>query len=103
MWPEARGGLVPSPQHVAALLALGQLPAERVPWWAAAWVADGQGAEATAEIAGLDGRDPHAIRDLLPAVRFRAQQGLDTSANPRHAGPGPGLSRPASGIAGFSA
>jgi len=53
---------------VAALLALDQLPAERVPWWAAAWLADGIGASATAEIAGLNGRDPRAVRDLLPAV-----------------------------------
>jgi hypothetical protein len=68
VWPEALRGAGPSPQQAAALLALGELPAERVPWWAAAWLADGLGAEATAEIAGLDGRDPHAIRDLLPAV-----------------------------------
>lgn len=68
VWPEVRGAAVPSPQQVAALLALGQLPVERVPWWAAEWLADGLGEGATAEIAGLDGRDPHAVGDLLPAV-----------------------------------
>lgn len=80
LWPKADDQAVPSPQQVAALLALGQLPAESVPWWAAAWLADGMGAQATAEIAGLNGRDPRAVRDLLPAVLSELNVPLPGSA-----------------------
>jgi hypothetical protein len=44
------------------------LASERAPWWAAHWLAGGRGGPAPAELAGLNGRDPHAIRDLLPAA-----------------------------------
>jgi cold shock protein len=67
-WPRGDDEDLPSPEPVAALLALDQLRAERVPWWAAAWLADGRGGRATAELAGLDGRDMREVRDLLPDV-----------------------------------
>jgi hypothetical protein len=44
-WPSAPDE-IPSPQLVAALLILDALPTERVPLWAAYWIAagyDGQG------------------------------------------------------------
>jgi hypothetical protein len=41
---------------------------ERIPWWAAQWLVDGRDGAALRELAGLDGRDVRAVRDLLPAV-----------------------------------
>lgn len=56
----------PLPSTVAAWLVLGIAPTERVPWWAAQWLADGHDGQALRELAGLNGRDPHAVTDLLP-------------------------------------
>jgi len=53
---------------VAAWLVLDLLPTERVPWWAAKWLARGMDGDALRALAGLNGRDPYAVRDLLPAV-----------------------------------
>ena len=47
---------------------LGMLATERTPWWAAQWLADGHDGEALRELAGLNGKDPHAVRDLVPAA-----------------------------------
>ncbi|MEU0500091.1 hypothetical protein [Nocardia sp. NPDC005998] len=58
----------PAPGTVAAWLVLGTAPSERVPWWAAQWLADGHDGPALRELAGLNGREPHAVRDLLPAA-----------------------------------
>ncbi|WP_412538711.1 hypothetical protein R8Z50_23005 [Longispora sp. K20-0274] len=58
----------PTPTAVAAWLVLDTMPVENVPWWAAAWLADGYDGQALRELAGLNGRDPHAVRDLLPAA-----------------------------------
>jgi hypothetical protein len=55
----------PSPGTVAALFVLGAIRSERVPWWAAQWLADGHEGEALRQLAGLDGRDPHAVNDLI--------------------------------------
>ncbi|MCB0980931.1 MAG: hypothetical protein KDB17_09800 [Ilumatobacter sp.] len=56
---------VPSPRLVAAWLTLDVLvdPAQ-VPMWAAYWIADGRDTPALRELAGLDGRDPFAVREL---------------------------------------
>ena len=59
---------VPSPHLVAAWWVLGRLPIERVPWWAAQWLADGYDSDALAELAGLGVRDTYIIHDLLPTV-----------------------------------
>ena len=66
-WP-ADPGEIPSPQLVTAWLALDILPTERIPLWAAHWIAAGYDGQALAELAGLHGDDPHDVRDLLPAA-----------------------------------
>ena len=65
-WPSETTTDVPSPRLVAAWLVLETLPTERVPLWAAYWLAGGYDDEALAELAGLHGEDPVAVRDLLP-------------------------------------
>lgn len=62
------GASVPSPDLIAAWLILGDLPTERVPFWAAHWLAAGYGGEALTELAGLSGRDPASVRDLVEAA-----------------------------------
>lgn len=59
---------VPSPQLVAAWLVLGCLAPERVPVWAAHWLANGQDGTALRDLAGMSGKDPHEVRDVLPAA-----------------------------------
>lgn len=58
----------PPPGTLAAWFVLGVAPAENVPWWAAQWLADGYDGPALRELAGLNGRDPHEVNDLLPAA-----------------------------------
>ncbi|MDX6744981.1 hypothetical protein [Actinocorallia sp. A-T 12471] len=41
---------------------------ERLPWWAAQWLADGFDGTAVRELAGLDASDPHEIHDLIPGA-----------------------------------
>ena len=67
-WPADAEAGIPSPELVAAWLELDTLPTERVPLWAAHWLAAGHDGEALAEIAGLHGDDPHDVRDLLPSA-----------------------------------
>ncbi|MGF6881379.1 hypothetical protein ABIA39_001259 [Nocardia sp. GAS34] len=62
----------PAPGTVAAWLRLGTAPSERVPWWAAQWLADGHDGPALRELAGLNGREPRTVRDLLPAALAEA-------------------------------
>jgi hypothetical protein len=59
---------VPSPGVVAVWLVLEMLAVERAPWWAAQWLADGDDGEALRELAGLNGKDSRAVRDLLPTA-----------------------------------
>lgn len=59
---------VPPPQLVAAWLALGSLAPERVPLWAAHWLAEGKDGAALRELAGMSGNDPYEVRDALPAA-----------------------------------
>jgi hypothetical protein len=59
---------VPSPELVAAWLALGRTAPTRSPWWAAQWLVDGQDGEALRALAGLNDRDVFAISDLLPVA-----------------------------------
>lgn len=67
-WPPDPQAGVPPPALVAAWLVLGTVRADRVPLWAAHWLASGRDGEALAALAGLDGGDPHDVRDLLPAA-----------------------------------
>lgn len=59
---------MPSPELVAAWFVLGQAALERVPWWAAHWLAAGRDGDALRELAGLNGQDVRAVRDLLPGA-----------------------------------
>jgi hypothetical protein len=70
----------PPPALLAAWLVLGRAPMERVPWWAAQWLVDGRDGAALRELAGLDGRDVRAVRDLLPAVLEELSVALPTDA-----------------------
>ncbi|SNQ51937.1 conserved hypothetical protein [Frankia canadensis] len=63
-WPDEP----PPPRLVAAWRVLGTMPAERVPFWAADWLIAGWGDVSVAELAGLSGRDPRAVDDLLAAA-----------------------------------
>jgi hypothetical protein len=76
-WPTDPGE-IPSPQLVAAWLTLDTLPTERIPLWAAHWIAAGYDGRALVELAGLHGDDPHDVRDLLPAAL--AECGISTPA-----------------------
>ncbi|MFG1620573.1 hypothetical protein [Kribbella sp. NPDC049227] len=63
-----RDGATPTPELVAAWLALDDLRAESVPMWAANWLVQGYDGAALAELAGLSGRDTREVRDVLPAA-----------------------------------
>jgi hypothetical protein len=56
---------VPSPLLVASWERLGLLPADRVPLWAAHWIASGHDGEALVYLAGLHGDDPREVHDVL--------------------------------------
>lgn len=57
---------VPSPLQVASWERLGVLPTEKVPLWAAYWIAGGRDGEALIYLAGLPGDDPREVYDALP-------------------------------------
>ncbi|HEY3562543.1 MAG TPA: hypothetical protein VGL05_33990 [Kribbella sp.] len=61
-------GETPTPALVGAWLSLDTLRTESVPLWAANWIVQGYDGLSLAELAGLSGRDPHEVRDLLPAA-----------------------------------
>ncbi|MFG2007300.1 hypothetical protein ACGFNU_49940 [Spirillospora sp. NPDC048911] len=62
------GDQVPSPALVAAWFKIEDLATEQVPLWAAHWIADGKDGETLRILAGLDGSDPHEVRDTLVAA-----------------------------------
>lgn len=57
---------VPSPLQVASWERLGVLPTDKVPLWAAYWIAGGHDGEALIYLAGLHGDDPREVHDALP-------------------------------------
>ena len=59
---------VPSPAQVASWERRGVLPTEKVPLWAAYWIAAGHDGEALIYLAGLHGDDPGEVHDALPAA-----------------------------------
>jgi hypothetical protein len=68
-WPAVASGEIPSPRLVAAWARLNMLPAERLPLWAAHWLAAGYDGEALRTLAGLSATDdPRDIRDILPGA-----------------------------------
>jgi hypothetical protein len=70
----------PRPALAAAPFALGDAPIERLPWWAAAWIADGLDGEALVELAGLSAQDRDAIRDLFPVAMDQLSIPLPSTA-----------------------
>jgi hypothetical protein len=66
--PYASGDLIPTPKLVSAWAVVGRLATERVPMWAAHWLVQGYDGPALRELAGLDGADPIAVRELLPTA-----------------------------------
>lgn len=67
-WPAANSDEVPTPELVAAWVALSTVPSERIPLWAAHWLVRGYDEEALRALAGLSGSNPHDVHDLLPAA-----------------------------------
>jgi hypothetical protein len=68
-WPAVASGEIPSPRLVAAWARLDMVPAERLPLWAAHWLAAGNDGEALRTLAGLSATDdPRDIRDILPGA-----------------------------------
>jgi hypothetical protein len=66
-WPASTAGEVPSPRLVAAWARLDVVPAERLPLWAAHWLAGGYDGQALRTLAGLGASDdPRDIHDVLP-------------------------------------
>ncbi len=61
------GQLIPVPVFGRCLPwhELGLLPTDRVPMWAAHWLVQDMDGETLRILAGLDGRDPHEVRDVL--------------------------------------
>jgi hypothetical protein len=78
--PDTYADSVPSPRLVAALLVLGRLQIERVPWWAAQWLIDGHDSPALGELAGLGVRDTYTVHDLLPIVLAEVSVALPVTA-----------------------
>lgn len=72
---------VPAPRLVAAWDALHCLAPERVPLWAAHWLAQGMDGPALRALAGLSGHDPHEVREVLSdALRDAGVLGPDPEA-----------------------
>ena len=66
-WPATASGEIPSPRLIAAWVRLDMVPAERLPLWAAHWLAAGNDGETLRTLAGLSAvDDPRDIRDILP-------------------------------------
>jgi hypothetical protein len=59
---------VPSPLLVASWERLGLLPTDKVPLWAAYWIAGGHDGEALIDLAGLHGDDSREVHDALPGA-----------------------------------
>lgn len=66
--PAPDPGEIPTPELVAAWVALDTIPAERLPLWAAHWLVQGYDGEALRTLAGLSGTDAHEVRDILPTA-----------------------------------
>ncbi|MEV0432386.1 hypothetical protein [Nocardia sp. NPDC050413] len=67
-WLAPDSGEVPTPELVAAWVALDTVPAERIPGWAAHWMVQGHDGEALRTLAGLTGTDIREVNDTLPAA-----------------------------------
>ncbi len=67
-WPALDSGEIPTPELVAAWVALGTIPCERIPLWAAHWLVQGRDGEMLRKLAGLSGTDSHEVHDILAAA-----------------------------------
>ena len=68
-WPAVASGMVPSPRLIAAWVKLDVVPAERMPLWAAHWLARGYDGDILRTLAGMSAADdPRDIRDILPGA-----------------------------------
>jgi hypothetical protein len=67
-WPASASDEIPTPELVAAWVALSTVPSERIPLWAAHWLVQGCDGDALRALAGISGTDPHDVHDLLPAA-----------------------------------
>ncbi|MEO6081586.1 MAG: hypothetical protein ABIQ18_00575 [Umezawaea sp.] len=56
---------VPAPSLVSAMVEVGLAPWERIPLWAAHWLADGHDGDALRTLAGLSGRDSNEVHDVV--------------------------------------
>jgi hypothetical protein len=66
-WPATAPAGIPSPRLAGAWAKLDMLPAERVPLWAAHWLAAGNDGDGLRALAGLRPKDdPRDIHDLVP-------------------------------------
>ncbi|WP_280261779.1 hypothetical protein [Nocardia abscessus] len=65
-WPGPGSGEIPTPELVAAWVALDTVPSERIPLWAGHWLVQGHDGETLRKLAGLSGTDPHEVHDILP-------------------------------------
>src|SRR5260370_19443046 len=66
-WPATAPAGIPSPRLAAAWAKLDVLPSERVPLWAAHWLAAGNDGDTLRALAGLSAKDdPRDIHDLVP-------------------------------------
>jgi hypothetical protein len=74
------GHVVPAPGLVAAWYAVDDLATDLVPHWAAQRLAEGTDGEALRTLAGLDGTDLPAVRELLPDAL--AETGAQMSSEP---------------------
>ena len=74
---------VPSPVLVASWERLGLLPADRVPLWAAYWIAGGHDGEALIHLAGLHGDDSREVHDALPGALMDCGVEMPDSDVPR--------------------
>jgi hypothetical protein len=64
--PPSAPSEVPPPVLAASRERLRLLPPERVPLWAAYWIAGGHDGDALRYLAGLHGDDPREVHDALP-------------------------------------
>ncbi|MEV0051443.1 hypothetical protein AB0H34_13200 [Saccharopolyspora shandongensis] len=67
-WPTPDSGEIPTPELVAAWATLQVAAADRIPLWAAHWLAQGYDGEALRTLAGLSGADSREVNDVLPAA-----------------------------------
>jgi hypothetical protein len=67
-WPGYAWSEVPTPTLVAAWATVGTVPVERIPVIAAHWLVAGYDGDDLRTLAGLSGKDPYEVHDVLPGA-----------------------------------